>query len=252
MWMCDFCQAINEAEADACPKCGRVRHSTPVRSAQPAAPTFGRSLSTAEFQSTSTQAPSTEPEPVLPPQQPFGYAAPPPSTAPPYSPPPYSAPPPSTATLANGAAVAAGVAVIIGALLLRLLNPVRLLFVAIGIGCILGGSYLSRRASDFESRAVKTSGSVVRLSESESGSDTTYYPVVDFTAANGQRVEVKSAVGSRPPSNHVGDEVTVYYNPADPNDAEVKTGASSIGPIFLIGFGVLFVILALAGRVQPG
>lgn len=242
MWMCDFCQSINDVGADVCPKCGRVRNAIPVRSAEPAGPTFGKSLSETLASTEPTEPVDTSPPTTIPTPPPFGFATPPSST------PHYTAPPVSSKP-ANAAPIVGGVLIVLGALLLRLLNPARLIFIAVGIACIAGGGYLKHKTESFEAKAVKTTGTVVRLDERGSGGDIMYYPVVDFTAG-GSQVEVASSTGSRPASNHVGDSVTVFYNPADPHDAEVDASTSRWLPIGMMIFGWIFVIAALFGRVQ--
>lgn len=54
-----------------------------------------------------------------------------------------------------------------------------------------------------------------------------YYPVVEFKARNGKRRTVQLNGGSNPQSHEVGDEVTVLYEPENPNDARIKSFGSS-------------------------
>jgi hypothetical protein len=54
-----------------------------------------------------------------------------------------------------------------------------------------------------------------------------YYPVVQFTARDGRRREVRMSVGSDAPEYEKGDEVTVLYDPAHPLDARIKSFGSA-------------------------
>ena len=54
-----------------------------------------------------------------------------------------------------------------------------------------------------------------------------YFPVVEFVSADGRRHSVQMSEGSSSPSQEVGDEVTVLYNPEHPLDARVKSFGSS-------------------------
>jgi len=54
-----------------------------------------------------------------------------------------------------------------------------------------------------------------------------YFPVVEFKARDGKRRTVQLNEGSNPQSHEVGDEVTVLYEPENPNDARIKSFGSS-------------------------
>ncbi|GAB4568668.1 MAG: hypothetical protein Fur0017_12210 [Anaerolineales bacterium] len=54
-----------------------------------------------------------------------------------------------------------------------------------------------------------------------------YYPVVEFKAEDGKRRTIQLNEGSNPPSHDVGDEVTILYEPENPNDARIKSFGSS-------------------------
>ena len=164
-----------------------------------------------------------------------GYAAPP----------AYGSPSPSSSGAAEVAAVAA---LGIGALLLRLLHPVRLILIAIGIACIFGGNYLAHRRTSFMAHAVRTPGTVTALKEQSSGDSTMYYPVVTFRTRDGLPVTMTSSSGSRPPEFHVGETCAIYYNPLSPTDAVIDSTSSKLIPWFLWIFGGIMILAALFGR----
>jgi hypothetical protein len=53
-----------------------------------------------------------------------------------------------------------------------------------------------------------------------------YYPVVEFTSADGRSHTVRMTEGSSVPSHEVGDEVTVLYNPERPLAARIQSFGS--------------------------
>lgn len=53
-----------------------------------------------------------------------------------------------------------------------------------------------------------------------------YYPVVEFTAADGRTRSVQMSEGSNPPSYETGEEVVVRYNPQKPIDARIQSASS--------------------------
>jgi hypothetical protein len=54
-----------------------------------------------------------------------------------------------------------------------------------------------------------------------------YYPVVEFTAADGRTRTLQMSEGSNPPSYETGDEVVVLYNPEKPLDVRIQSFGSS-------------------------
>ncbi|MEO7717077.1 MAG: DUF3592 domain-containing protein, partial [Capsulimonas sp.] len=183
------------------------------------------------------------------PSPPMGAAAPPGMASPgtpanAYDATPFS-PPADTGTKI---AVGVGIGVLVLMLLGRLLNPIRLLFIALGVGVIFLGHYLGHRSAAFRKTAIQATGRVVRLDQSGSGGDSYYYSVVDFTTYEGVPTEFRDTQGSRPPQNHVGDTVKVYYNPLAPTDAQIDSSLSQWLPIGMYVFGALMILGAVAGN----
>lgn len=54
-----------------------------------------------------------------------------------------------------------------------------------------------------------------------------YYPVIEYVSADGRSHKVQLSEGSSTPSNEIGDEVTVLYDPKHPLDARIKSLGSS-------------------------
>jgi hypothetical protein len=75
------------------------------------------------------------------------------------------------------------------------------------------------------------------------------YPVVEFSLANGQQEQVKLEEGAWPPAYKAGDQVTVLYDPEQPEQARIQ---STTGGLFLwlwpavTGFvGLTFLMVSL-------
>lgn len=103
------------------------------------------------------------------------------------------------------------------------------------------------------SREVEAPGQVMELvtRQDEQGNQF-YYPVVEFTLADGSRKTAQMPDGSWPPAYEVGDEVTVLYDPARPLQARVKSTSGTVGRwTWSIVTGVLaaaFILATLLAR----
>ncbi len=73
-------------------------------------------------------------------------------------------------------------------------------------------------------------GRVVDMVErKDSSGKAFYYPVVEFYLPDNSRQTVQLSEGSRPAAYEKGDVVTVAYQPAQPGEARIKSGASAVG-----------------------
>jgi hypothetical protein len=83
-----------------------------------------------------------------------------------------------------------------------------------------------------------------------------YFAVVEFVSADGRRHSVQMSEGSSSPSQEVGDEVIVSYNPEHPLEARVKSFGSSAlmwvlpGITGILGLAFLGAVLAVR-RFMP-
>lgn len=65
------------------------------------------------------------------------------------------------------------------------------------------------------------------------------YPTVRYTLPSGQVIETEASSSAAVDDGEVvGAEVTVRYDPDDPQQIELGSGSTSVGTVF-IGFGVL-------------
>ena len=83
-----------------------------------------------------------------------------------------------------------------------------------------------------------------------------YYPVVEFVSVDGRHHSVQMSEGSSSPSQEVGDQVTVLYNPERPLDARIQSFGSYAlmwvlpGITGILGLGFLGAVLAVR-RFMP-
>jgi hypothetical protein len=124
----------------------------------------------------------------------------------------------------------------------RLLPWLWLAFLALGVGLLIVGAVVLVRTVRFVADAEHATGTVIDMSrERDSEGGVTFYPVVRFTTAAGERIEFVSTSGSNPPSETPGDRVEVLYNPDDPSAAKLS-GLFHVWllPIILLVMGAVF------------
>lgn len=92
-------------------------------------------------------------------------------------------------------------------------------------------------------RADRAAGTVVELRHG--GGDSTYRPVVSFRTAQGQSVSFVTSWGTKPPAYRRGDQVSVLYDAAAPEKAEIEGFLSQwLGALILAGLTTVFALLS--------
>ncbi len=100
-----------------------------------------------------------------------------------------------------------------------------------------GGGYIAYNNYQLRTGGASTTGTVIRLEESTSDGSTTYSPVFQYVV-NGQTYEFESQNSSSPPTHRVGDEDTIYYDPTNPEKAQVDSFMDMwLAPGLLLCFG---------------
>jgi hypothetical protein len=104
-------------------------------------------------------------------------------------------------------------------------------------GFCLWGVYAGYISWKLEKEGVTTTGTVVRLEESSSAESgcCVYSPVIEFTDSNNQTYSFEGDTASDPPAYDVGEEVSILYDPKDPETAQINKWAERwLMPIILI------------------
>jgi hypothetical protein len=90
---------------------------------------------------------------------------------------------------------------------------------------LMGGVQLLRYRR-FCSRAARVPWVVADLRQGVSAiSGDLYYPVLEFTTRDGRHVRAPMRLGTKPALAQVGDQVTVAYDPLNPEEAEIEDKA---------------------------
>ncbi|HTL51092.1 MAG TPA: DUF3592 domain-containing protein, partial [Planctomycetota bacterium] len=130
-------------------------------------------------------------------------------------------------------------------------------FALIGALSLLGGSYWFWHTRAFLQSAVTAPGVVVEMVASHGSKSTTYAPVYTFTDAQGGSHKIRSHTSSSPPSYEVGEAVTVYYDPNNPEDTlldgwfDLWGGATILGGLGAVFFAVGLLVFVAGSKARP-
>jgi len=118
-------------------------------------------------------------------------------------------------------------------------------FFFVGIGLLTGSFFLWRNNEEFRLHALKTEGVVVDFAQHRSDENSiTYSTVVEFKDQNEHIIRFSSSISSSSPGYHRGNQVTVFYNPDNPQEAQIDSFMENwFGTIILGGLGALFTLL---------
>ena len=125
-------------------------------------------------------------------------------------------------------------------------------FLGLGFVGLLSAFKVNQREMTFRATAVKATGEVVALIETNSRDTTqdstpTYAPKVEFADAMGHSITFVSSVSTNPPSYHTGDKVPVLYQPGTPQKAQIDSWFSRWGSVAIVGgISGLFALIGAA------
>ena len=117
-----------------------------------------------------------------------------------------------------------------------------IIFTLIGIGIFIGGFFLQDSNEKFMKTAEKTSAVITSIERIEASVDKKGeydYDVYISFVVNG--VTYKGNLGDNYSSMQVGDSVTIYYNPKDPNEFLGSDYKSSGYTTVIVGAGIVLV-----------
>jgi hypothetical protein len=124
-------------------------------------------------------------------------------------------------------------------------------FILIGLPIMGLGWHLLQRERARVVRSVRTTGVVEALVTSRypspvrAGTSSSTAPTIRYRDATGHEYAFTArGAATRPASYAVGEQVTVYYDPAQPYDAQLHGFlAQWMGPAMVIGMGLVFTLL---------
>ena len=141
-------------------------------------------------------------------------------------------------------------------LILGIFSGVAVLMLLIAFGSAASAILKLSREQNAPGRVVEIVTRREYVNEQDRVYQDYYFPVVEFVSADGRRHSVQMSEGSSSPSQEVGDEVTVLYNPEHPLDARVKSFGSSAlmwvlpGITGILGLAFLGAVIAVR-RFMP-
>jgi LPXTG-motif cell wall-anchored protein len=121
--------------------------------------------------------------------------------------------------------------------------------IVIGLGIGYFGWTMRIDTLEFVDSAQSASGSVVEVeARTDSDGDTLFYPVFEFTTAEGEEIQFRSNSGSNPPSRDKGEKVEILYDPNQPQNARENSfsGLWMFSTILLV-FGGIFALAGVLG-----
>jgi len=114
------------------------------------------------------------------------------------------------------------------------------------LGAAVWAYFSQQRKVESQATAV---GIVIELVSrvTTSGRSSMMCPVVEFTAPSGEKIRFTSEFGSLPAGHKIGQNVTVGYDPVEPQKAEIaSTMTHWSGPIIYVFMGVIACCLSVS------
>lgn len=105
---------------------------------------------------------------------------------------------------------------------------------------------------DFAERALLTTGFVVDLREVDGSEGSTYMPVIEFAAQNGEVYRIEASYSSSPPRFAIGDAVEVLYPPEVPYNGRLAVDNSiftNVMYMVLIGVAIVLDLIGFAALI---
>jgi hypothetical protein len=91
------------------------------------------------------------------------------------------------------------------------------------MGFCLWGGYAAYTSWQLQTNGETVTGVVVELEEHSDaeGGCCTYVPIVEYSV-KGQQYSIEGDTASNPPQYEVGEDVSILYDPSDPNKAQIN------------------------------
>ena len=116
--------------------------------------------------------------------------------------------------------------------------------IAILIGLVLFGLGvgLTYKQCQLKQEGLQARGEVIRLAESCDDDGCRYRPIVEFVAQDRQTITFSSSYSTDPPAFQVGEIVTLYYRPDNPQDTLIE-GEGGLFRFIVMSAGVGAVVV---------
>ena len=127
------------------------------------------------------------------------------------------------------------------------------IFLFIGLLFMVIAGFVASSSQEKIDTYIQVEGIVIDLEQSSSSSDNsyTYFPVVEYTADDGNVYSFRSSVGSSPPSYEINETVTVMHPPDQPQSGQINDFTSLwLVAIIFGGLGFVFFAVGLGGFIH--
>lgn len=125
----------------------------------------------------------------------------------------------------------------------------------LGLGFLIAAGIVYANGAAFRDKAENVTGTVTGMSVSTNSEDiTSYCPQIQFTTQAGQDITYHPNVCSTSPEYENGDQVEMYYNPENPEEAQMKGFWTQYGIVTLpggIGLALTAVGLFIGWLARP-
>jgi hypothetical protein len=121
-----------------------------------------------------------------------------------------------------------------------LLDLAARLLLALGVGCLLLGAYLSWQTLSFARDAARATGEVVGYHENKDGDEVRYRPRVRFRTATGEIVTVAGQLSAGSRRFPEGTRVPMVYKVSKPTEARIALFTDNwLGPCIAAVVGLV-------------
>ena len=120
--------------------------------------------------------------------------------------------------------------------------------VFISLLCFIAAGVLLYREAQFLNQAESVTGTVktFRISEDSEIGGTSYCPLIEYTAKSGETFLFNTLICSSPAPYEPGEQVTVFYEPGNPENRQVDSfWGKYVWPFTAGSLGVLVILLEL-------
>ena len=122
-----------------------------------------------------------------------------------------------------------------------------LVFLTIGLGCLVAGGYVWRAQARFAATAAPPTAWSWTTSIAGHRRAAASAPAVEFRVPGGRTLRIVGSVGSSSPAYQRGAHVQLFFNPAHPEQAPIDSFTERwLGQLILLLVGVVFTPLGLA------
>ena len=104
------------------------------------------------------------------------------------------------------------------------------------------GGGLTYRQMVVQQNSIQVQGEVIAYMPNCDDEGCTYHSVVNFQTRDGNPITHMSSFASSPPAHEIGETVTVFYAPDNPEDAFIKGEGIIFRTVFMIVGGVIILV----------